>query len=399
MGRLFVLLLLMPWWAYILASVGVIWLGEKVYVQALEAEAEKAAALAAGMPAAVDLGAFDRARDVHLADEVHVTGWIDPELNYELVKRKNGVPVSTRYMFMMFGADDPSGAPEVRAALMLTAAERDAFLDHIDDFVVGLTDAGDYIFGFNGVATSSVTLSAMAVDAISEQGRAKAAGFVYVEPFFAGREAALAPHGVPDQTRMIFWLVAAGVAAIGVVKRVMSVRAQPSRDVEAANGGLTDEGPDRAGDALDADERFAPAATMAMPERVGADTPLGRLALRRAAAVEVSADAAEKALPRRETRLAFDSDGEFDAPVASSDLLPEVEPAGPVSEPGNPASSDLSFYIRLGLGMLVVGFVAYKPGILNLALPFIGVALFWFGVYVVFQKVRSGARRAAERAA
>ena len=196
MFRLIALLMFLPWWAYIPASLGVVWLGETAYRQALESEAEKAAALEGGMPAPVDLGGFERARDVHLGDEVHVTGWIDPELNYELVKRKNGIPVSTRYMFMIFGAGDAPGAGTVRAALMLSEAERDAFLDHIDDYVVGLTDAGDYLFGFNGFASTSATLSTMGTDAIAEQGREKSAEFVYIAPFFEGREAALAPHGV-----------------------------------------------------------------------------------------------------------------------------------------------------------------------------------------------------------
>mgnify|MGYP001545149606 CR=1 FL=1 len=42
MGRLFVLFFLMPWWAYIPASIGVYWLGERVYEQALETELDKA---------------------------------------------------------------------------------------------------------------------------------------------------------------------------------------------------------------------------------------------------------------------------------------------------------------------------------------------------------------------
>ena len=231
MFRLIALLMFLPWWAYIPASLGVVWLGETAYRQALESEAEKAAALEGGMPAPVDLGGFERARDVHLGDEVHVTGWIDPELNYELVKRKNGIPVSTRYMFMIFGAGDAPGAGTVRAALMLSEAERDAFLDHIDDYVVGLTDAGDYLFGFNGFASTSATLSTMGTDAIAEQGREKSAEFVYIAPFFEGREAALAPHGVADRSRLIFWAIAAAVALFGVAKRVMGLRVQPAPEM------------------------------------------------------------------------------------------------------------------------------------------------------------------------
>jgi hypothetical protein len=43
--------------------------------------------------------------------------------------------------------------------------------------------------------------------------------------------------------------------------------------------------------------------------------------------------------------------------------------------------------------MLVVGGIAYKPTLLSAGLPFAGIALFWLGVYVVFQKIRNAGRR------
>ncbi len=102
MGRLFFLFFLLPWWAYVPASIGVLWLGERVYEQALETEAEKVAALEAAVPDPVDLGEFDR--DIHPSGEVHVVGMIDHELDYELVERTNGVPDQSRHIGWLIAA-------------------------------------------------------------------------------------------------------------------------------------------------------------------------------------------------------------------------------------------------------------------------------------------------------
>lgn len=402
MGRLFVLFFLLPWWAYIPASAGVLWLGERVYEQALETEAEKVAALEQGLPEAVDLGAFDRTNDRHAANEVNVYGWFDPELNYELVKRRNGVPTDTRYLYMMFGTADPKGAREVRAALMLTKKERERFIDTIDEYLVGLTDSGEFLYAFNGFGDTSATLGDMASDAFKEQGLAKSADFIFIEPFFEGREAALAPHGVPEKSRQIGWLIAAAVALIGVVKRVMVVRARPNRDEADALAAAQAPEPSAAG---------APAApAFTLPSGVSDDSPLGRLARKNAqmspanlrvpeaysgssieqtrAALAATDNAADMPAPTIHNAPVYDSGTPREEVETALPPVPEDMPAQAHAR----ASSSSSFYAKLVLAMLVVGGISYNPSLLNAAFPFALVALFWFGVYVLFRKVRSGGK-------
>ncbi len=47
-------------------------------------EAGKAFARSQGVPTAVSLNEFDPKRDIHPADEVNVTGWINTDCNFQL---------------------------------------------------------------------------------------------------------------------------------------------------------------------------------------------------------------------------------------------------------------------------------------------------------------------------
>lgn len=399
MGRLFVLFFVLPWWAYVPASIGVLWLGERVYEQALEIEAEKVAALETAVPDPVDIAEFDRDRDIHAADEVHVSGRINTDLNYNLTEGINGIPIRTRHMYMMFGASDPSEAPEVRAALVLSAAERDVFVERIEEFIAEFTDSGVFIFAFNGFADTTSSMDRMAAEVIKEQGLTKAEDFIYIEPFFEGREAALSRRGIPpDQSRYIGWAIAAVVALIGVVKRVRSVRARASESAQEALEPVEVE-----------PYTPVPAQTFTVPEGVSEDTPLGRLARRNASGAAPAHDEepgyANFNEPDPETVYGT-HDLDMDPPDAqparalahasgatlTGDAESPFPPVGDVGDIPAPArqSSLLAYYVKLGLAMLVVGGIAYDPSLIATTLPVGGVALFWLGVYAVFRKFRSG---------
>ncbi|MCB1354935.1 MAG: hypothetical protein KDK53_00010 [Maritimibacter sp.] len=414
MGRLLVLFFLMPWWAYVPASLGVLWLGERVYEQALETEAEKAAALEAAAPGPIDIGTFDRARDIHPADEVNVVGLIDHNLDYELVQRTNGVPTKTRYLYMLFGADE-YGSKVVRGALMLDKGEEAAFIDgKADEWAVDAT-ADYWVYAFNGFGKRSATLSEMVDDAIAEQGLTKAQDFIFIEPFFEGREAALAAHGVPDQTRQIFWGIAAFVALIGVVKRVKSVRTRPAPEAEEAVD-LTQLDPEHT--APEPEIYAATAAAYAAPEGIEDDTPIGRLARRSGTRPAPAHEEASVYRTYRAPDPEFDDDAPqaadaFDDPYyadepagtfayeddAGADGIADTQvaaQAGAAAQPGQ-KSSAASFYAKLALGMLLVGTLAYDPSLLTSSLPIAGIALFWFGVFVVVRRLRKGTRQLVGR--
>ncbi len=411
MGRILVLFFLLPWWVYIPASLGVVWLAERSYEHALATEAEKAAALEAGLPVAVDLGDFDRDRDIHAVEEVHVTGWINPDFNYELIQKTNGVTTDTRFMFMMFGSGDPAEAREVRAAVMLTPAQREDFIERAYDFITGVTDNGTPIFAFNGFGDSYHTLSGLAKDAIREKGLTRAPDFIFIEPFMEGRVAALAPKGVPDTTRYVGWIAAAVVALIGVVKRVMSVAARSKR-----TGGFDDEDRDEDRAAKTAPRYaldFTPETpTCTLPKGVSEDTPLGRIARRGAqpkasnvplpdvyggSSIEQTRAALAVSDARSRQALARPSAGKSPELRLDSAAAKATKPrrargdAAPVAraEP-LPASS---FYARLALAMLVVGGLAYDPSLIGFALLMGGIGLFWYGVHRGLKKLGRNATR------
>lgn len=405
MGRLLVLFFMLPWWAYIPMSAGVFWASERVYEKALETEAARASALETAMPEPVDLAVFDPARDIHVGDEVHVQGRIDHERDYELVEYTKGVPTTTRYLYMIFGANDPEGAREVRAALMLDKGEEERFVDTMaNEWTVGLSDVG-WVYDFNGFASRTATLDDMAEDAIAEQGLTMAEDFVYVAPFFDGREVALAPHGVPGRTRQIGWIAAAVVVLIGVAKRVMAVRAAAAGEARAAELAAPGE-----------DDLAVAVASPDLSDAVAPDSPLGRLARRGAApargpepAVATGAlnpvteglgygtlearDAAMAHLSGKPVKARAEAADEIARPLFDSGLVETAPPAPtPEAESGDETAgakrSDLGFYVWLGLAMLAVGALSYRPALIDMALPFAMVALFWAAVVVAFQMVR-----------
>lgn len=91
MARFFLFLLMLPWWLYFPLAGGVVWLGEHVYESALQDEAERKLALAEGPPAPVDAALFDRERDAGAANEVNISGWVNFDYNYELIRKRNGI--------------------------------------------------------------------------------------------------------------------------------------------------------------------------------------------------------------------------------------------------------------------------------------------------------------------
>ncbi len=154
-------------------------------------EAAKALALQQGVPAAVVLDAFDPARDIHPAGEVHVIGWIDPAHNYRLTEQRKSSDV-VRRMFVLFGPADAASSREVRAVLMMSEPQFEAFAESLPELIVDPL-AEFPTLRFNGKAEDRPELRGMAEDALAERGLRKAPGFVFIEPWLGGRDKALAP--------------------------------------------------------------------------------------------------------------------------------------------------------------------------------------------------------------
>ena len=81
MHRLFLLIFLLPWYAVAVLTALMLWFATSQMETAQDAEAQKAQALQADMPLPVPIDQFAQT-DRHIADEVHVTAWINLAHNY-----------------------------------------------------------------------------------------------------------------------------------------------------------------------------------------------------------------------------------------------------------------------------------------------------------------------------
>lgn len=308
MVRLFLLFLMLPWWAYVPVAAGVVWLGEKAHTTSQAAQAERAAAIAAGMPSVVDLSAFSKADHIGLAGEVHVQGWINSAYNYTLVERTNGVKTDENFLFMLFGSDQGHDAKMVRAAIVMNERERDAFIDKFPDFIVGATRSGGPMFAINGTADWFSLESSMVEGAIADEGLQMSPEFIYLTPFLQGRDIGLRGTGSPSDTRMTFWLIAAGIAMFGVVKRFMGQMGQPARKADGSldlGTSFTPRAPGGTDPAISRDYAFqAKKQPVGYSGALDPNSPLGRIA-----AAQAARDAAQheaqpsKAKPARAARV------------------------------------------------------------------------------------------------
>jgi hypothetical protein len=167
------------------------------YTHSIKIEQDKAAALAAPMPAPVSLSAFGD-DDIHLADEINVIGQINPAYNYELTQERKGTD-TVRYMYVMFGPDDAADTKVARAAVILTEEQLDPFTELMAANFVDFTEMGP-VFSVNGAATSTPDLQSMAIDAMKKEGLSRSPDFVWIEPWIEGRAAALAPNDLDPLT-------------------------------------------------------------------------------------------------------------------------------------------------------------------------------------------------------
>lgn len=212
-------------------AVVLISLSVALYFVSLEIEAEKARALESGVPAPVSLNDFDRKRDIHAADEVHVIGWVNPDFNYRLTetrKRKRSSYDVTRRMFVLLGPEDSESAKIVRAAVLVDEHDVDRFLAEMAGNVETL-DGGRLVFRLNGTAERSPELEDMANDALGKLGVVKAPDFQFVEIWSkAGRADDLAPSDFGYQLAYV-------TAALGSLFLLMAVTGFRRRGQKVGN--------------------------------------------------------------------------------------------------------------------------------------------------------------------
>lgn len=244
--RLIFAIFALPFWAFLVAAAGFFVLGEYSYRDTLAKNQEMARALAGAPPDTVSFADFSRQDDVGLADEVSVQAVINPVYNYELTRKRKGSN-RTRFMYVLFDPADPEDSKVARGALVLTAAEKDKFVDSyfVENVEISLGASGLIsVLTLNGLAQNSSDLSSMVSDAFEEQNLAKSDEFIYIAPFLEGRTVGLTPKISADEMRGTMRGIGIAVAVIGLVKFALRRRKKqqsatpPDVGLAAGDGGF-----------------------------------------------------------------------------------------------------------------------------------------------------------------
>ncbi len=216
MHRLFLLIFLLPWYAVAVLTALMLWFATSQMETDQDAEAQKAQALQADMPLPVPIDQFAQT-DRHIADEVHVTAWINLAHNYRLTHRgKFGT--DEWMMYVLFGPDDPDTGKVARGVALIDP-------DRIDDFALIMVDAlrpemGSQLnFDINGQALGDGDYSSLVTGALKEHGLTKDPDFLVIAPFIDGRAAGLAPDPLAVMHRAGgAFALATGLALLTLVK-------------------------------------------------------------------------------------------------------------------------------------------------------------------------------------
>lgn len=196
-------------------AVGLLVLGYYLQIWQNERAAEKALALRAGPPVAVDLTQFDR--DQHMTDMREAVLQAQPviEFAYRFTYERSGSD-DYAYMVPLIAAEATSQTDIVGIALY---HDDDFTHDHITPelFLDNVVDFGAFgpVINYNGEVKGLGDWSDLTRDAFREQGLDLPDPSVIIWPYIGGREAAFAPPQPGDWT--VFGILSKIAGAIGLL--------------------------------------------------------------------------------------------------------------------------------------------------------------------------------------
>lgn len=228
-----VALLFAPWWVFLILAGGIFWLAEEMYKDELQTQAERKQALAGPPPPLTDLSDFTRATGIGPANEVNISGWINPDYNFHLTKQLKRSS-DERFMYVLFGKSDGPETKQARAVILMREERKESFVAELQsytDLAASLAHGHAYM-KFNGYGQQSVYMDGLVDKAFKKRGLTKSPDFIFVEPFWNGREAALGKEMDPEGTRIFLWQVAGVLVLLGVLKLIARMtRRKPKADL------------------------------------------------------------------------------------------------------------------------------------------------------------------------
>jgi len=189
----------LPYWAYMVLGALFFPLSWVVYSGSNDRAVDYAKAMEIGPPAMVELGAFDKSKDIGLLDEVVIRAQLDMSLRYNLTRTKNGTVRDRAFMMALYPVDAQNNtSPPVG---LIWETRKGFSPETLADKVVGEGIFGP-IIELHGKHERMGRLSKNAKGAFEEQNRAylEAALKVVINPFEKPRSEELkaAPLGYTE---------------------------------------------------------------------------------------------------------------------------------------------------------------------------------------------------------
>lgn len=210
-----------------LIAVAVLGLGFYLQIGQNERDATKAAALAAGPPALVNIVKFNRDRDVTVMDEVVVQAQPVLDFAYRLTLEKSG---SDDHVFMV-PLVAPTATLETAIVGIAYFPADNADFDNITPelLMAGVTGFGDVgpVTTYNGKLNGMGQWDELTEEAFVEKGLSMPFSPVIVWPYIGGRDVALAPPAPGELTVFgLFSKIAGAIALLALAKLVLRAKAE-----------------------------------------------------------------------------------------------------------------------------------------------------------------------------
>lgn len=216
MGRIFLLLLVGPFWVQLAAAAICLALG----VWAIQDNAKMADARLAltqsAPPALIPIAEVQKDKALAV-QEVNLRTAIAIAHNTRLIAKTNLVKTDEDLMYVLQDETAGTSEPVVRGVILLEPDQVDDFADWVTANAVGFSEIGPVV-ALNGLVAKNRNVSHVS-DVFDERGLKRAENFVYLEPFFLPRDQALAqlPKSESDTPKWLFG-IAAALSLIGAFK-------------------------------------------------------------------------------------------------------------------------------------------------------------------------------------
>lgn len=208
MGRVFLLLLVGPFWVQLGLAAICLALGVSSVQDNARLTDARLALIQSAPPALIPIAEVQKDKDLAV-QEVNLRATVALAHNTRLIAKTNFIKTDEDLMYVLQDEGAGTSEPVVRGVILLEPDQVDAFAEWVIANAVDFTETGPVV-ALNGLVAKSRNSSHIS-DVFRERGLERAENFVYLEPFFLPRDQALAqlPKAENDTPKWLF-----GIAAV-----------------------------------------------------------------------------------------------------------------------------------------------------------------------------------------